>query len=221
MKPTPDQGGSWGILGGTFDPVHRGHLALAGEVCEQKELTGALFVPSIRHPFKQGQCQASFSDRVAMLRLAVENHACFLVSEIEAEMDLSGYTLDTVRACKQRYPRAEFSFIVGADILGELKQWHNPEQILREVRILVGSRPPYDKKQLVAQKKLATQKQLVAQKQLAAFPSDRIELVPTSLVDISSTEVRQKIGDNISSDELDRLIPSKVRQYIQQRKLYR
>jgi len=209
MKQTPDQGGSWGILGGTFDPVHRGHLALAGEVCEQKKLTGALFVPSIRHPFKQGQCQASFSDRVAMLRLAVENHECFLVSEIEVEMDLSGYTLDTVRACKQRYPRAEFSFIVGADILGELKQWHDPEQILREVRILVGSRPPYDKMQLVAQK------------QLAAFPSDRIELVPTSLIDVSSTEVRQKIGDNISPDELDRLIPSKVRQYIQQRRLYR
>ena len=215
MKPTPDQGGSWGILGGTFDPVHRGHLTLAREIYEQKKLTGALFVPSIRHPFKQGQCRASFSDRVAMLRLAVENHECFLVSEIEAEMDLSGYTLDTVRACKQRYPRAEFSFIVGTDILGELKQWHNPEQILKEVRILVGSRPPYNEKQLVAKK------QLVAQKQLAAFPSDRIELVPTSLIDISSTEVRQKIGDNVSSDELDRLIPSKVRQYIQQRKLYR
>ncbi len=209
MKLTPDQGGSWGILGGTFDPVHRGHLALVHEICEQKKLTGALFVPSIRHPFKQGQCQASFSDRVAMLRLAVESHECFLVSEIEAEMDLSGYTLDTVRACKQRYPQAEFSFIVGADILGELKQWHDPEQILREVRILVGSRPPYDKKQLVAQK------------QLAAFPSDRIELVPTSLIDISSTEVRQKIGTNISPDELDRLIPPKVRQYIQQRRLYR
>jgi len=209
MKPTPDQGGSWGILGGTFDPVHRGHLALVGEVCGQKKLTGALFVPSIRHPFKQGQCQATFSDRVAMLRLAVENHECFLVSEIEAEMDLSGYTLDTVRACKQRYPRAELSFIVGADILGELKQWHDPEQILKEVRILVGSRPPYDKKQLVAQK------------QLVAFPSDRIELVPTSLIDLSSTEVRQKIEDNISPDELDRLIPSKVRQYIQQRRLYR
>ena len=143
------------------------------------------------------------------MRLAVENHECFLVSEIEVEMDLSGYTLDTVRACKQRYPRAEFSFIVGADILGELKRWHNPEQILREVRILVGSRPPYDKKQLVTQK------------QFAAFPFDRIELVPTSLVDLSSTEVRQKIEDNISLDELDRLIPSKVRQYIQQRRLYR
>ena len=203
MKPTPDRGGSWGILGGTFDPVHRGHLALAREICEQKKLTGALFLPSIRHPFKQGQCEASFSDRVAMLRLAVKNHECFLVSEIEVEMSLSGYTLDTVRACKQRYPRAEFSFIVGADILGELKQWHDPEQILREVRILVGSRPPYDKKQL------------------AAFPSDRIELVPTSLIDLSSTEVRQKIGDNISPDELDMLIPSKVRQYIQQRRLYR
>ena len=209
MKLTPDQGGSWGILGGTFDPVHRGHLALARGIYEQKKLIGALFVPSIRHPFKQGQCQASFSDRVAMLRLAVENHECFLVSEIEAEMDLSGYTLDTVRACKRRYPRAEFSFIVGADILDELKHWHDPEQILREVRILVGSRPLYN------------EKQLVARKQLAAFPSDRIELVPTSLIDISSTEVRQKIGTNISPNELDRLIPSKVRQYIRQRKLYR
>jgi nicotinate-nucleotide adenylyltransferase len=209
MKPTPEQGGNWGILGGTFDPVHRGHLALARGIYEQKKLIGVLFVPSIGHPFKQGQCQASFSDRVAMLRLAVENHECFLVSEIEAEMSLNGYTLDTVRACKQRYPLAEFSFIVGADILDELKHWHNPEQILKEVKVLVGSRPPYDKKQLVAQK------------QLAAFPSDKIELVPTSLIEVSSTEVRQEIRDNVSPDELDRLIPSKVRRYIQQRELYR
>ncbi len=203
MKPTPDQGGNWGILGGTFDPVHRGHLALAHEICEAKDLDGTLFIPSVRHPFKRNQCQASFSDRVAMLRLAVEDQERFLVSEIEVEMSLSGYTLDTVRACKQRYPRAHFCFIVGADILSELTRWHNPEQILKEVKILVGSRRPHDRKQL------------------ANLPSDRIELVPTSLFDVSSTQVRRKIGDNVSADELNKLIPSKVTQYIRQRELYR
>ena len=176
---------------------------LAREVCERKRLTGALFVPSVRHPIKQGQCRASFSDRVAMLKLAVENREFFLVSEIEAEMNLSGYTLDTVRAVKQRYPRAEFSFIVGADILDELNRWHKPKQILKEVRLLVGLRPPYEKKQP------------------AAFASDRMELVPTSLIDLSSTEIKRKIRDNISAGELDKLIPPKVREYIQQRRLYR
>ncbi len=202
MKLSPDQGGEWGILGGTFDPVHIGHLTLANQIYVQKELTGVLLVPSIQHPFKKSQCHASFSLRVEMLGLAVEEYDYLVVSEIEAKMDLSGYTLDTVRAFKDRYPQTSFYFIMGIDNLYELQKWHKPDDILREVRILVGSRPPYDKKQLVA------------------FSSDRIEVVPTDLVDVSSSGVRQKIADNIPSEELDKLIPPKVREYIQHRKLY-
>lgn len=202
MKPTPDQGGQWGILGGTFDPVHIGHLTLASEVCLRRELAGVVLVPSVRHPFKQGQCHASLSDRVAMLKLAVEEYDRLLVSEIEVEMDLSGYTLDTVRALKERYAQVSFYFIMGIDNLYELQKWYKPDDILKEVKILVGCRSPYDNK-------LPN-----------GFPSGRIEVVRTTLVNVSSSGIRQKIRNNMLLTELDKLIPPKVREYIQQRKLY-
>jgi nicotinate-nucleotide adenylyltransferase len=202
MTPTPDQGGRWGILGGTFDPVHLGHLTLASDMCQRKNLTGVFFVPSVKHPFKQGKCQASFSDRTAMLRLAVEGYDNFFVSEIEDEAGLSGYTLDTVRSVKQMYPESEFYFIVGADLLNELNDWHNPTQLLKEVKMLVGAR--------LGQGNNAPD----------SFPSDRIELVETSLVNVSSTDIRRRIKENVPVVELDKLLPPKVRLYIQQRKLY-
>jgi nicotinate-nucleotide adenylyltransferase len=203
MRPGPEQGGRWGILGGTFDPVHYGHLTLAHEIRDRKKLTGVVLVPSIRHPFKKDQCHASYADRVEMLKLAVEDDECLVVNEIESEMNLSGYTIDTVRALKKLYPRTEFFFIMGADNLGELDQWHNPRQIFEEVKILVGSRPVFDKKKL------------------SAFPADRIELIPTMLVNISSTDIRRRIKEHAPAEELDKLIPPQVREYIRQRKLYR
>jgi len=202
MKLTPDHG-QWGILGGAFDPVHRGHLVLAGEIHRMKKLTGVLFVPSVRHPFKKDQCKASFSDRVTMLKLAVKTYDHFLVSEIETDMNLSGYTLDTIRAFKQLYPKTEFSFIIGADNLGDLSRWHEPEQILKEIKVLVGSRPAY------------------GSDQHTAFPHGSIELVPTCLVHISSSEIRCKIKDNISAEQLDKLVPESVRKYIFENGLYR
>ncbi|MFQ6008534.1 MAG: nicotinate-nucleotide adenylyltransferase [Candidatus Zixiibacteriota bacterium] len=202
MRPGPEQGGQWGILGGTFDPVHYGHLTLANEVRVRKKLTGVLLVPSLRHPFKKDHCQAAYADRVEMLKLAAEEYESFTVSEIEAEMNLSGYTLDTVRALKKVYPRTEFFFIMGADNLSELEQWHNPRQIFEEVKIMVGSRPVLDKKKL------------------SAFPTDRMELIPTMLVNISSTEIRRRIRENAAAEELDKFMPPKVREYIQQKKLY-
>ncbi len=201
MKRTPDHG-RWGILGGAFDPVHRGHLNLANEIRRKKKLTGILFVPSLRHPFKRDLCRASFEDRVAMLRLAVEGYEDFVVSEIETELNLNGYTLDTVKAFKQRYPETEFFFLIGADNLNELNQWYSPGQIMKEVRILVGSRPAYGKEQF------------------GALPPDRIELIPTSLVDISSTDIRRRIGDNVPFEELAKLIPATVVEYIRERELY-
>ncbi len=203
MRPSPEQGGQWGILGGTFDPVHYGHLTLANEIWVRKGLTGVMLVPSVKHPFKKDQCQASFENRLEMLKLAVETHEHLFVSDIEAQMNLSGYTIDTVRALKNLYPRTEFFFIMGADNLSELDQWHNPQQIFDEVKILVGSRPVFDKKKL------------------SVFPTDSIELIPTILVNISSSEIRRQIKEHAPVEELDKLIPPKVREYIQRRKLYR
>ncbi|MEW5993906.1 MAG: nicotinate-nucleotide adenylyltransferase [Candidatus Zixiibacteriota bacterium] len=202
MKPSPDHG-HWGILGGTFDPVHYGHLTLADEIRTGKQLDGILFVPTVNHPFKGQQCLATFADRVHMLELATQERPDFLASRIEEEENLSGYTLDTVRALKRRYPDTRFVFVIGADLLEEIGRWCEPEKILQEVPIVVGGRPSY------------------AGTLPTSLPSDRIELVKTELVDVSSTEVRRKIAEQVPATELERLIPAEVRTYIEQKELYR
>ncbi|MFH1374962.1 MAG: nicotinate-nucleotide adenylyltransferase [bacterium] len=203
MRTSPDHCGHWGILGGTFDPVHNGHLALADDIIRLKELTGVLLVPSVRHPLKQDQCRASFRQRVVMLKLALANRDNLGISLIETEQNLSGYTLDTIRALKRLYPKAQFSFIVGADNLVELNRWRHPDRILKEVRILAGSRPGIEPR-------LPT-----------GLAPDRIELVATSHVEISSTDLRRRIAEDNNDDQLDLLMPAAVWEYIRREKLYR
>ncbi len=202
MEPTPDQG-RWGILGGTFDPVHRGHLVVAEDVRRFKRLDGIFLVPSVHHPFKMQRCHASYHDRLQMLKLAISNRSEFQVSCIESTESLSGYTLDTVRALKNRYPRTQFFFIIGADLLGELGLWHRPQQILKEVTLLVVSRPSYN------------------WASPSGYPPGAIELIPTTSVNVSSTMVRRCVRENADDKELDRLIPAQVRRYIRERGLYR
>ncbi|HWR84065.1 MAG TPA: nicotinate-nucleotide adenylyltransferase [Candidatus Deferrimicrobium sp.] len=200
MKPTPERG-RWGILGGTFDPVHNGHLWLADEIRIATELDGVLLTPSQKHPLKQNHCQASFAHRLAMLKLVATDHVGFLVSAIEQEMNLSGYTLDTVTALKRQYPHTRFYFIIGADILGELDRWHNLKALLNEVPMLVGTRPSFD---------------------LTQFEGDdagRIEFIPTTPVDISSTDIRARIKGGIDKG-LEQMVPPKVREYIRKNGLY-
>ncbi len=203
MKPNPEKGGKWGILGGTFDPVHFGHLTLAQEVSRHKKLDGVLFIPSVNHPFKKGTCIADYSDRVEMLHRAVDDRPQFHVCEIEAEQDLSGFTLDTVRALKEKYPAAEFYFIVGADLLKELRKWHRVEELLEEVKILVGSRPFF--------------RDPTASKNLPKG----IEPVPTAAVDVSSTHIRTMLRRGASPDTLLKFMPLKVINYIFEQGLYR
>lgn len=199
----PEQGGTWGVLGGTFDPVHVGHLALASQVCQAKNLTGALFVPAYRHPFKRARSHASYDDRVAMLRRGIQGQSNFQISEIEAEQQLSGYTVDTIRALKRAFPEALFYFMVGADNIDQIEQWRNPSELLAETVILAGARPGYKPRRG------------------GRFAADRIEFVPTDTADISSTALREMIGRGESRDKLCQWIPEEVLDYVEVKRLYR
>jgi nicotinate-nucleotide adenylyltransferase len=200
--PAPDKGGSWGILGGSFDPVHFGHLSLAEEIIRIKRLEGVLLVPSYRHASKD-DCRASFEDRAAMAELAVRQRSRLIVSRIEKEQDLSGYTLDTVRALKERFPKARLFFVMGEDNLRDLEKWHAPEEIIREVLILVGFRPPH------------------SSRSRTAIITDRIEMVPTRMVDASSTMVRDLLATTGDHEALAKLAPQAVLEYICEKGLYR
>lgn len=199
--PDPEQGGRWGILGGTFDPVHVGHLSLAEQMRERKKLDGVLFIPAWRHPFKD-ECRASYADRVAMLKLALHGRNSFSVCEIEKEEHLPGHSLGTVRALRQRYSRATFHFIIGQDNLPEITRWHRPEQLMKEVTVLVGSR-------LCDENESST-----------GLSLDGVEMVATSLVPVSSTEIRRLLKEGSPREQLTRMMPKSVLDYIAQKGLY-
>jgi nicotinate-nucleotide adenylyltransferase len=200
--PSPEHGGNWGLFGGAFDPVHNGHLNLAREILRVKQYTGILFVPSYNPPRKRGGCVASFEDRVAMLQIALLDTPNFQISEIERESDAPGYTLLTVRAIKKRFPKATFEFIIGADLLGELPGWYETDEILKEIRIVAGSRPGSESKIPIG------------------FPEGSIEVLATSLVDLASSDIRTRLPHDLPREELLAMVAPAVADYIASHGLY-
>ena len=201
-KPTPEPGQSWGVFGGAFDPIHYGHLNLAREIFGLKHLAGVLFVPSINPPHRGVEVMAAFHHRLAMVELAVASEPECLSCPIERDAELSGYTLDTLRALKLKFPRVEWRLIVGADHAASFSTWYRPEEILKEARLIIGVRPGFD---------------------IDAFKAvdmSRTEIVVTSPVDLSSTEIRQRIAGGIDESELSRLVPPAVAAYIATHRLY-
>ena len=202
-RVNPEKGGRWGILGGTFDPVHRGHLILAHEIHKIKKLEGILLLPAFRPPHKPKICQAPFDDRRAMLEQAIIDDSIFYISLIETEMNKAGFTLNTVRALKEKYPLTDFIFIVGADNIAAMKDWHEPEEIFKEIKVVSGSRPGFKKDNM------------------NRFPGNKIEFVPTDTVDISSSSIREMIKRGATSDDLAEYMPKRVLEYIMEKHLYR
>jgi nicotinate-nucleotide adenylyltransferase len=200
--PAPEPGERWGILGGAFDPVHVGHLTLAREVLERGRLDGVLLVPTLDPPHRPQQPAACFEDRVTMLRLALAGETKLDISRIEEATSRPSYTLETVRALRERYPSVEFVFIVGADIVSQLKTWHCWQQVLSEIRLIVGYRPGADLRDL------------------STFPPGRVDLVETSEVDLSSTLVRERVKGGATREQLVTMVPAQVADFILQRRLY-
>lgn len=194
--------GNWGILGGAFDPIHRGHTNLADEIRVRKHLDGILLVPSLRPPHKTGSCAASFDHRVRMAELATRDNRALRVSRIEEEIDGPGYTLSLMRHIKAAYPDVQFSFIVGADIVHEFDSWNQPDKILQEMPVLVGTRK--------VDEESAGGTDLY----------DRFEVVETGMVNLSSSAIRAQIRSGISTDELAKLVGRPVADYIEREGLY-
>ncbi len=198
---TPEQGGSWGILGGTFDPIHNGHTCLASDILRIKNLDGILFIPSFLHPFKNGQIVSSFDERIKMLQLAISSHKEFSITTIERDNKLPGYTLETILSIKKMFARTKFYFLIGADNISQLPLWHNIDKILKETQIIAGKRPPFKKPEIEND------------------ISKSIEYIQSSELLISSTEIKQYIL-NQEYEKLRTILHPDVLQYIIERKLY-
>jgi nicotinate-nucleotide adenylyltransferase len=132
------------IFGGTFDPVHVGHLALAGEAAERFQLDCVLFVPAAHPPHKSGVTHASYAHRVRMLELACAGESRYKVSRLEEETARS-YSIDTIEKVKATLsPADELYFLIGADAFAEIGTWHRWRDVARLVRFLVASRPGHE-----------------------------------------------------------------------------
>src|SRR5262245_51325056 len=130
-----------GIFGGTFDPVHVGHLILAEQAREQGALDEVWFVPAPRPPQKEGQAVTRFEQRVEMLQLAIAGQPAFRVDEVEKERAGLSYTAETLALLHQRHPEHAYFLLVGGDSLVDLPNWREPRQIVELAGLLVMARP--------------------------------------------------------------------------------
>jgi nicotinate-nucleotide adenylyltransferase len=189
-----------GFLGGSFDPVHFGHLLAAQDAYEQHQLDRLIFVPAAQAPLKPNDMQSTAGDRLAMLRSAVEWDKRFEISDFELGRGGVSYTVDSARHFRTLYPRDELYWIIGGDQLPKLHLWKDIAELVQLVDFIFLERPGYPVK---------------AQ---PAIPGLRLHRCDGHLLAVSSTELRDRTRRHLS---LDYFVPHKAIVYIQERALYR
>ena len=188
-----------GMLGGSFDPPHVGHLLIAVDACEGLELDRLVFIPAAIQPLKVGQAGASAVDRLEMVRRLVGNDPRFAVDAIEAERSGLSFSVDTVSAYAERYPDAERFFLVGADVVESFGLWREPDRIARLAQVVVVRRG--DDSEVGA-----------------ASASHGFRQLETRRIDVSSTEIRARIR---AGQSIHGFVPPAVADYIAAKGLYR
>jgi nicotinate-nucleotide adenylyltransferase len=206
------------FFGGTFDPIHRGHLRLAAAAAHTFALDKVLFAPVGHQPLKSEGALASFPDRLEMIALALDDAATrklhpptsnFLVSTLDAPHPdgTPNYTVDTLRALAEEYPAADLFVLVGADSFLDLRRWRSPDRLLALAEWIVVSRPEFP----------LTDAQLAS---LSLTPAQRarVHLLTTVHEDVSATELRRRLR---LGDACPGLLPTAVSAYIRDHRLYR
>jgi nicotinate-nucleotide adenylyltransferase len=193
-----------GILGGTFDPPHIGHLILAEYATDSLELTRLLFVPAANPPHKQDELKTPISDRVKMLELALADNMQFSISRVDIDRPGPHYSVDTVSLIKRQYSGSEFYFVMGGDSLRDLPTWYRPDELIRLCKLAIMRRPGVDIRPDMHEDVLPGMK-------------DRIIIFDAPLIEISSTEIAARLAQHRS---IRYLVPDKVREYIEAYRLY-
>ena len=198
-----------GIFGGTFDPVHTGHLIMAEQAREQAKLDQVWFIPSFKPPHKQEQEITPFERRVDMLSFALAGQeAKFRIDLIEQQRPGLSFTTDTLAALGEKHPDHEWFLLLGADCLPDLPKWHQPTSLLKQATLLTVARPGHfslDAAQLASSLGVAT-------------TEVRMQAIEVPLIDISSRDLRHRVkqGRGITFQ-----VPRAVEAYVRERKLYR
>jgi len=196
-----------GLMGGTFDPIHSGHLVVAEEVRIGFGLDKVVFIPSARPPHKPGTVVTCPEHRYVMALLATASNPCFAVSRVEIERPGPSYSIDTVRRFREKDPGGKVFFVTGADAIAEILTWKDPAGLIQMCDFIAVTRPGYDLSSLQSLKE-----------RLGAGLSSRIHVFKATAMDISSTEIRRRVSKGLP---VRYLLPDQVLDYIEKVGLYR
>jgi nicotinate-nucleotide adenylyltransferase len=197
-----------GIMGGTFDPIHKGHLALAKAAMEEYVLDKVIFIPAGTPPHKKPGEVTDKEDRFKMVKLAIKGRKGYSISRIELDRKGLSFAVDTFNALKKKHgKKAKLFFIMGLDSINEILEWRKPLELFKLCEFIVGTRPG---------SRIRTFKRLVK------FPPlqkevDKIHLMELS-ENISSSDIRQQIGEGKS---VSRVVPKVIEKYIRENNLYK
>lgn len=184
-----------GVLGGTFDPPHVGHLLAASDAFEALDLDRLAFIPAAAHPFKGETVGATAAQRLHMLELLVAGDARFEIDPIEIERAGLSYTVDTLTDLARRYPNAQRYFLIGEDLVEQMPTWRSPERIVELAEVIVLSRGDGP-----------------------ATTSGGLRRLDTRRVDVSSTEIRARVRAGLP---VHGFVPDAIAAYIRDAGLYR
>jgi len=186
-----------GILGGTFNPIHIGHLILAEEAMSKLKLDKVIFVPAFIPPHKDVDSNVRPEDRLKMAELAIEDNQAFSVSTFEIDSKKKSYSVDTLKAFRKTYgDSAELFFITGSDLLKDLFSWKDVNDIFKMSKFIVANRPGYPVKNMPKE-------------------AEKVVITP---IEVSSEDIRRRIRESRS---IRYLVPEKVRSYIIDLNLYK
>lgn len=165
-----------GLLGGSFNPIHNGHIALAGTAKDKLRLDEVWFIPTGKHPIKQNSKLLDFNNRLKLISKAVEPFPDYKISLLDSDPNTTNYTYNLVKKLKVNDSKSEFYFLIGTDILKELTLWHKYDWLLANIRFAVFTRPDS-----------------TVEHQLKSNQFDNIVFIEMSPVQISSTDIRERI----------------------------
>jgi nicotinate-nucleotide adenylyltransferase len=203
-----------GLFGGTFDPIHVGHLRIAEEVREDFSLDRIYFIPAWLQPLKRQRNGAVADDRMRMVKSAIRGNGCFRASAVEMSRGGVSYTIDTVRHFSLRY--SGIYFLLGIDAFQDIALWKGYEDLFRFVNFVVMGRPGCFNEGLPGS--MATQTRIVDTRTWEHSSGKRIYLHDITQIDVSSTQVRGLVKKGKS---IKYLVPPSVERYIKKRGLYR
>lgn len=196
----------FGVLGGTFDPPHIGHLVIAQEALTQLGLSQVIFAPTRQPPHKIGNAITPIEHRLEMVRLAIAANPRFALSRVDVDRDGPTYTVDTIRLLRQEWGNnVEIYFVMGLDSLANILTWHTPDELIRLCRLAVFNRPGFSANVGELELKLPGL-------------SERVDLLASPALDIAASDLQRRVR---AGQSIKHLVPDAVAAYIAEHGLYR